>query len=58
MTVDDIEANAAYVGSGLSVYTICFSIRSEELKEFRTHSQIIEALGTLEYVYHIEEMQR
>ena len=58
MTVDDIEANAAYVGSGLSVYTICFSIRSEELKKFRTHSQIIEALGTLEYVYHIEEMQR
>lgn len=57
MTVDDIEANAAYIGSGLSVYTICFSIRSEELKKFRTHSQIIEALGTLEYVYHVEEMR-
>lgn len=58
MTVDDIEANTAYIGSGLSVYTICFSIRSEELKKYRTHSQIIQALETLDYVYHIEEMQR
>ena len=57
MTVDDIEANTAYLGSGLSVYTVCFSIRSEELKKYRTHEQIIQALGTLDYVYYVEEMR-
>lgn len=56
MKVDDIEANTAYLHSGLSVYSISISISSEELKKYKTHSQIIEALRTLDYVYHIEEM--
>ena len=27
------------------------------LKKYKTHTEIIEALKTLEYVYHIEEMR-
>jgi putative Mg2+ transporter-C (MgtC) family protein len=56
MKIDDIEANAAYHNSGLSVYSIAISISSEELKKYKTHTQIIEALRTLDYIYHIEEM--
>ncbi len=57
MRVDDIESNPAYLGSGLSVYSIMISVSSQELKKYKTHAEIIEALGTLEYVYHIEELQ-
>ncbi len=57
MKIDDIEANTAYQHSGLSVYSIAISISSEELKKYKTHSQIIEALRSLDYIYHIEEMQ-
>ena len=56
LRIDNIERNPAYAGSGLSVYSVAISISSEELKKFKTHSEIIEALGTLKYVYHIEEM--
>ncbi len=54
--VDDIEANPAYINSGLSVYTVSVSIISPELKKYKTHHEIIEALKSLEYIYHIEEM--
>ena len=57
LTIDDIELNPAYANSGLSVYSIAISISSGELKKYRTHREIIEALSTLDYVYHIEEMQ-
>ena len=57
MTIDDIEYNTAYAGSGLSVYTIAISIRNGDLKKYKTHSELIEALRTLKYVYHIEEMR-
>lgn len=57
LTIDDIEANPAYVGSGLSVYSIAISISSAELKKYKTHGEIIEALSTLDYVYHIEKMR-
>lgn len=56
LTIDDIEINPAYVNSGLSVYSIAISISSEELKKYKTHKEIIDALKTLDYVYHIEEM--
>ena len=56
LTIDDIESNPAYAGSGLSVYSISLSINSEELKKYKTHKEIIEALPTLEYVSHVEEM--
>lgn len=55
LAIDDIELNPAYVNSGLSVYSIAVSIQSEELKKYKTHREIIEALTTLDYVYHIEE---
>ena len=51
------ESNLAYVGSGLSVYTITITINSAELKKYKTHKEIIEALSSLEYIYHIEEMR-
>ncbi len=57
LTIDQIEQNPAYVGSGLSVYSISISVSNEMLKKYKTHSEIIEALKTLEYIYHIEEMR-
>ena len=57
LSIDDIELNPAYASSGLSVYSVSLSIHSPELKQYKTHREIIEALGTMEYVYHIEEMQ-
>ncbi len=56
LKIDDIEANPAYLGSGLSVYSVAITIKSEELKKYKTHTEIIEALRSLEYVYYIEEM--
>lgn len=58
LTIDDIECNPAYVNSGLSVYSVAVSIASAELKKYKTHKEIIEALRTLEYVHYIEEMHR
>lgn len=57
MTIDDIEFNSAYIGSGLSVYTVMISVSSRELKKYKSHSEIIQALATLDYIYHIEEMR-
>ena len=56
LNIDDIEANHAYDGSGLSVYTISLSVYSNELKKYKTHKEIIEALRTLPYMSYIEEM--
>lgn len=56
LRIDDIEANSAYAGSGLSVFSITLTIISPELKKYKTHKEIIEALKSLDYVYHIEEM--
>lgn len=56
LRIDAIEMNPAYANSGLSVYSIAISISSAELKLYKTHKEIIEALRTLEYVYHIEEI--
>lgn len=55
LRIDDIEANTAYAGSGLSVYSIALSINSPELKQYKTHTEIIEALRSLDYICHIEE---
>ena len=55
MQIDDIEMNSAYVNSGLSVYTVMFTISSQELKKYKKHSEIIEALQSLDYVAYIEE---
>ena len=54
--IDDIESNPAYVGSGLSVFSVSFTVTSAELKQYKKHEEIIEALRSLDYVYYIEEM--
>ncbi|MBR4530537.1 MAG: MgtC/SapB family protein [Lachnospiraceae bacterium] len=56
LKIDDIELNRSYRESKLSVYSISLSIDSPELKKYKSHSQIIEALSSLDYVLHIEEM--
>lgn len=58
LTIDDIELNPAYANSGLSVYSIAISVSSQELKKYKTHSEIIEALRVLDYVYYIEAMHQ
>lgn len=57
LKIDDIESNPAYLNSGLSVYSISITITRAELKKYKQHSEIIAALGTLDYVSHIEEIQ-
>ncbi|MBR2335019.1 MAG: MgtC/SapB family protein [Clostridia bacterium] len=56
LRIDDIEVNPAYIHSGLSVYSIALTIQNNELKTYKTHTEIIEALRSIEYVHHIEEM--
>lgn len=54
--IDDIESNPAYIGSGLSVFSVSFTVAGEELKKYKNHADIIDALRSLEYVHYIEEM--
>lgn len=54
--IDDIESNPAYIGSGLSVFSVSFTVAGEELKKYKNHADIINALRSLEYVHYIEEM--
>lgn len=56
LKIDDIEINPAYINSGLSVYSVALTIQSGELKKYKTHKEIIEALRSIEYIHHIEEM--
>ena len=56
MRIDDIELNPAYAGSGISVYSVSFTISSTELKKYKSHKEIIDALGSLDYIVFIEEM--
>lgn len=56
MRIDDIELNPAYLNSGLSVYTVSFTIGSQELKKYKKHHEIIEALRSLDYISYIEEI--
>ena len=53
--IDDIESNPAYLNSGLSVFTVSFTVSSAELKQYKKHGEIIEALRSLDYIYHINE---
>lgn len=56
MHIDEIEMNTAYLNSGLSVYTVSFTISSQELKKYKKHGEIIEALRSLDYISFIEEI--
>ena len=55
LTIDNLELNPAYANSGLSVYTVKFTIVNKELRK-KSHSDIIEALSVLDCVYYIEKM--
>lgn len=57
LRIDEIELNSAYLNSGLSVYSISLTIISPELKKYKTHTEIITAIQSLEYVNYIEEMK-
>jgi len=57
LAIDDIESNPAYMNSGLGVFSISLTIVGPELKKYKTHREIIEALGTLEYVSYVEEIR-
>ncbi len=54
--VADIESNPAYLHSGLSVYTVSLTVNSPELKQYKKHSEIIDALRSVDCVSHIEEL--
>ncbi len=56
LKIDDIESNPAYLNSGLSVYSVSMTINERDFKQYRKHSDIIEALRSLDYVHYIEEM--
>lgn len=56
LRIDDIESNPAYHSSGLSVYTVSLTVVGKDLKRYKTHREIIEALGSPEYVRYIEEL--
>ena len=56
LKIDDIESNPAYANSGLSVYSVSITITEQEAKTIRKHDDIIEALRSLDYIHHIEEM--
>ena len=56
LKVDDIEFNAAYQNTGLSVYTVALTIKSGSFKKFVRHDDIIAAVQQLEYVNFVEEL--
>ena len=54
------DASGRYNARGLRVgglYTITITIFSAELKKYKTHREIIQALSSLDYIYHIEELR-
>ncbi len=55
LKVDNIEVNPAYANSGLSVYTVRFTVVDKALGK-KSHSDIIEALSVLDCVYYVEKI--
>ena len=56
LRIDEIEANPAYLGSGLSVFSVSFTIRQKDLKNCWKPRDLIEALRALDYVSYLEEI--
>lgn len=57
LKIDDIEFNAAYVNSGLFVYSVALTILTEQFKKV-SHDDVIAAISQLEYVNYVEELDR
>ncbi len=55
LTIDNLELNPAYANSGLSVYTVKFTISEKSLRK-KSHNSIIEALSVLDCVHYIEKI--
>lgn len=55
LKIDNLEVNPAYANSGLSVYTVRFTVVDKALRK-KSHNDIIEALSVLDCVYHIEKI--
>lgn len=51
--IDDLELNSAYLGTGLSVYTLSLTLKN---KKAGKHIEIVEALSSLDYVSYVEEI--
>ena len=56
LKIDDIEANPAYINSGLSVYSVSLTVRQKDRAKYSSHQEMIEAINTLEFVYYAEEI--
>lgn len=56
LKIDDIELNAAYMNSGLYVYSIALSVTGADKKKKLSHGDYINALSALEYVNFVEEL--
>lgn len=57
LRVDNLEQNPAYMNSGLAVYSVSISIIGNE-SEYRNHSEVIKALSTMDFISHIEEIEK
>ena len=56
LKIDDIEANPAYINSGLSVYSVSLTVRQKDRTKYSSHKEMIEAINTLDFVYYAEEI--
>ena len=55
LKINDIEANPAYVNSGLGVYSLSMRVVDPVLRK-KSHREIIEAISAMETVAYIEEI--
>ena len=56
LRIDDIEANPAYINSGLSVFSVSLTVRQKDRAKYRSHREMIDAINTLDFVYYAEEI--
>lgn len=56
LRIDDIESNPAYLNSGLSVYSVSMTVNERDFEKYKRHSDIVEALRSVDYINYIEEI--
>ena len=56
LKIDDIEANPAYINSGLSVYSVSLTVQQKDRAKYSSHQEMIKAINTLDFVYYAEEI--
>ena len=55
LKINDIEANPAYVNSGLGVYSVSMRVADPALRK-KSHAEIVQAISAMETVAYIEEI--